>query len=163
MSTFEKAWEAAGNDDELIDPEDGAYLARLTDARAFSAKSDGKNYVKLEWELLEGPNVGGRFEDFGGIDHPVRMRITKSKLTMLGLPPEPVKTIEDLHEAIGRLIGVEATVSIEHNGNFVNVDVLMAKTGEPDVPIDMPTDNGLSDEEKDFADTLGDDDEEPMF
>ena len=138
MSSFEQAWEAAGRDEDNVDPPDGAFLARLTDAAAFTGRTNGKNYVRLEWELREGPLAGGRFEDFKSIDHPVGLRITREKLVTLGLDPDGVKTIEELHRAIAELAGTVATISVAHDGQWLNVGVISARTGESGTPADGP-------------------------
>ena len=104
------------------------------------------------------PAAGSRTS--AGSIHKVRLAITNEKLVVLGLNADGITSIDELHQGIGRLIGVEATISISHGGDegqFTNVSVLTAKTGESDVPVDT---RGLTSEEEDFADSLGDDDDD---
>jgi len=135
MSTFAQEWDDAGQDQDF-DPPDGAYLARLFDGAAFSGRTDGKNYVKLNWELLDGDDAGKTFEDFKGISNRVGLRITREKLVMLGLKPDGIETIDGLHKAIGKLIGAQATITVVHDGRWCNVEVVAAENDAPDVPID---------------------------
>src|SRR5690349_17850273 len=68
--TFAQDWAAAGEDDDWVPP-DGAYKAKLIDGSAFTGRTNPKNFVKLEWQLLEGDDVGRRFEDFKQISNEV--------------------------------------------------------------------------------------------
>jgi hypothetical protein len=135
MSTFADEWDEAGQEDNF-DPPDGAYLVRLYDGGAFSGRVDNKNYVKLKWELLDGPDAGRYFEDFKGISNKVGLRITREKLVTLGLDPEGIETIEALNSAICKLIGTKATITVVHDGPWCNVSVLAAETDESDAPAD---------------------------
>jgi hypothetical protein len=168
MTTFADRWKQASQDQDDFDPIDGSYTCKLIDATAFAARTDGREYVKLKWQIIGTDDAGRQFDDFQGISHPVGLRITREKLLVLGLPADlEAEDIDGLDHAIFNLIGVQAELTVGHKDGYRNVSVQSAITGDPDIPNDPPARaskaaNGSS--PRSFAAAAaGDDDEDIPF
>ena len=135
--TFSDSWKQAMQEQDDFDPDDGQYTCKLVDATAFAARTDGREYVKLTWQIIGTDLAGRQFDDFQGISHPVGLRITRDKLLLLGLEAEFVADdIEDLDHALFNLIGLEADLTVGHKNGYRNTTVDRVKTGAPDIPTD---------------------------
>jgi hypothetical protein len=139
MTSFADAWKRASGDQGDFDPADGNYRARLIDAGAFTARTSGRDKVKLTWQIIGTEDAGRQFVDFNDIDdsNPTGIRIVREKLLLLGLPGdfEP-EDIDDLDHALFNLIGADAELAVAHNNNFLNVKVTTVRTGQSDIPSD---------------------------
>jgi hypothetical protein len=139
MSTFADRWKQASQEQDDWDPDDGPYTCKLIDATAFAARTDGREYVKLRWQVIGTDDAGRQFDDFQGITHPVGLRITRDKLLLLGLEADfAADDIGDLDHAVFNLIGTVAELTVGHKDGYRNTTVNRVKTGEPDIPNDPP-------------------------
>jgi len=162
--TFSDSWKQAMQEQDDFDPEDGQYACKLIDATAFAARTDGREYVKLTWQIIGTDLAGRQFDDFQGISHPVGLRITRDKLLLLGLEADFVADdITDLDHAIFNLIGLEAELTVGHKNGYRNTTVDRVKTGVPDIPNDpAPKAANGSTPPGSFAAARGDDDSIPF-
>jgi hypothetical protein len=166
MTSFADRWKQATEPQDDYDPTDGGYTAKLVDATAFAARTDGREYVKLVWQIIGTDNAGRQFDDFQGISHPVGLRITRDKLLMLGLPADlEVEEIDELDHAIFNLIGVQAELTVGHKDGYRNVSVHGVVTGESDIPHDPPAPAKAANGQpaRSFAAAAGTDDDDIPF
>jgi len=144
----------AGDPGSTFDPDDDVtYQVRVTDGGAFEG-NDGKEWAKVELEVIDGEHAGRRFDDFRGLNSKMQTEIARDNFVMYGVRWDDVEGLEDLDTALLELVGTTATVSVSHwaEGRF-NVKVISARTGQSDIP----TDNGFRARESGAARTFEDD------
>lgn len=133
MSSFRDSWRQAGELEDDFDPVDGAtYTVRIIDGSAFASR-DGREFVKLRLEIIDGDNKGRQFEDFRGLKGD-GLRIARTNLILYGLDPQlDPEDVEDLNAGVVNLIGNTAQVTAKHNKGFLNVSVQSGRTKESDL------------------------------
>jgi hypothetical protein len=138
MSDWATAWRNAGADDDDFDPPNGTYELRIIDTGAFEAKSDGRGWGKVRFEVITPVEHAGRqFEDFApaGDHNRVGFGMFKSGLTVYGLDPEGIENLGDLKVAMFDLIGNRVSMSVGHNDKgYLTLSPSGARTGKSDIP-----------------------------
>lgn len=117
-----------------FDPPDGHHKVKIVDGGAF-AGGDGRRWVKVTLQLLEGEHAGKTFDDFNGWDQEVGQRIIYANLSVYGIKWDTIDEFEDLELALLELHGTEAVVTVKHSrGGYVNVTAATAKARDPELP-----------------------------
>jgi len=138
MSDFKKIWDEASA--EEIEPPQGTYNVKIVRGEAkLSNAGDPKANVILE--ILDGDHAGAHVDHFMWLAHPVSARISKEALITYGLrDPEAVSAIEDLDDAIQKLIGTTAEVGISYKDGRMNVKVFGSRPPAQQSFSDLPND-----------------------
>jgi len=138
MSDFKQIWDEASA--EEIEPPAGTYKVKIIRGEAkLSNAGDPKANVILE--ILDGELAGSHVDHFMWLAHPVSARISKEQLITYGLSnPEAVTAIEDLDDAIQKLIGTTAEVGISYKDGRMNVKVFGSRPPARQSFSDIPSD-----------------------
>lgn len=158
MSDFKQIWDEASA--EEIEPPAGTYKVKIIRGEAkLSNAGDPKTNVILE--ILDGELAGSHVDHFMWFAHPVSARISKEALITYGLSnPEAVEEIEDLDDAIQKLIGTTAEVGISYKDGRMNVKVFGSRPPAQQMLSDIP--NEADSKSSSFAAAAGSGDDLPF-
>jgi len=162
--SFKKTWDEASS--EEIEPPAGTYKVKIIRGNA-SLSNAGDPKANVILEIADGELTGSHVDHFMWFAHPVSARISKEQLITYGLPdPDAVEEIEDLDDAIQKLIGTTAEVGISYKDGRMNIKVFGSRPpAEQQSFSDIPSDaNGFTQSQsKTFAAAAEKFGDEPAF
>lgn len=95
----------AGRESNWVTPADGVHQASLVHAEAFISEK-GDAFVKLQWQVLGGPQNGYEWDVLSGARSPEQANFTAKMCVDLGTPdPRTLPGIEALDTALRQLVG----------------------------------------------------------
>lgn len=101
-------------------PEPAIYTVELTDAAAVTSKTNGKDWVILEFRAIGEPIDGHTWKVFQGFGSPQQAGFTKRVCRDIGVDTDNTIDLAGLDEQLKLQVGRYFTVEVKQNGEFRN-------------------------------------------
>jgi hypothetical protein len=120
-----QAFATAGRQDEA--PPDATYEVELIAATIITANADGRQWAKLSWKVLAGPQRDESWDSLHGLDRynssgelSPQLDFTKDTLERIGVDTTAVASEDDLVAAMRACVGRAYNVEVKRSGGFTN-------------------------------------------